>query len=120
MLFYVPFFTPRTEGRIPTTTPDDHPGNMLLRWYGPWQQSINLYLMADGSLTEDYPINDLDLLRRTYFGGANKVTQTEVDALLAAGYGVSGNGTITYEDMVITGDFVWQLVSGETLLQVSA
>ncbi len=43
-----------------------------------------------------------------------------VDALLAAGYGVTGNGEIAYEDMLITGDFVWQLVSGDTLLQVSA
>lgn len=116
----MPFFTPRTEGRIPTTTPDDHPGNPLLRFYGPWQQSINVYLMSDGSLTEDYPINDLPLLVRTYFGGPNKITASEAAALEAEGYGSNGNGTITYEDMVITPGFVWQLMSGETLLQVSA
>lgn len=93
---------------------------MLLKWYGPRPQAINVYLIADGSLTEQYPINDLGTLTRTYFGGPNKVTQTEVDVLEAAGFGVGGNGTIAYEDMVITGSFVWQLVGGETLLQVSA
>lgn len=116
----MPFFRPRTDGRIPTTTPDDHPGNPLLRFYGPWQQSVHVFLLSDGTLTEDYPIDDLGSLVRTYSGDWNKVTQTEVDALLAAGYGVGGNGEIVYEDMLITGSFVWQLVSGETLLQVSA
>lgn len=115
----MPFFTPRTEGHVPTTTWDDHPGNPLLRFYGPWQEAQNVYRLTNGTITEVYPINNEDTLARVYQGGANRITAAEAAALTAAGYGTGGNGTITYEDMLIEGQFVWQLMSGETLLQVS-
>jgi hypothetical protein len=116
----MPFFRPPTEAGVPTTLAYQHPGNALLRFYGPWREAVPIFVLTDGTITENYPIDDLTTLRRYYQGGWNKVTQQEVDALLAAGYGVTGNGEIAYEDMLITGDFVWQLVSGDTLFQVSA
>lgn len=78
-----------------------------------------MYRLTDGTITEVYPINNEDTLARVYQGGANRITAAEAAALTAAGYGTGGNGTITYEDMLIEGQFVWQLMSGETLLQVS-
>ena len=80
---------------------------------------MNVYRLTDGTITEVYPINDEQLLARVYQGGPNQITFAEVAALTAAGYGVGGNGTITYEDMLIEDEFVWQLMSGETLLQVA-
>ena len=116
----MPFFRPPTEGNVPTTLAYDHPGNTLLRFYGPWQEAVPVFVLTDGTITENYPIDDLSRLRRYYQGGWNKITQAEADALIAAGYGVNDNGEIVYEDMLISGSFVWQMVGGETLVQVSA
>lgn len=115
----MPFFIPRTEGNIPRTVADYHPGNDLMRWYAPLQESVDVYRLTDGSFTERYPIDDLTVLARVYQGGLNKVSQAEADALLAAGYGVGGNGIILNEDMFVEDQFVWELVQGGVLRQAS-
>lgn len=113
----MPVFIPRTENNVPTTLAEDHPGNDLMRHYQPRAEGVNVYLLTDGSLTEDQPVSEPETVARVYFGGCrNRITFAELDVLSAAGYGTGGNGTFEYETFLLAGAG-FQLVSGDTLLQ---
>lgn len=113
----MPVFIPRTELNVPTTVAYDHPGNQLMRHYRSRAEGVNVYLLTDGSLTEDQPVSEPETVARVYFGGCrNRITFAERDVLEAEGYGVDGNGTFEYETFLLAG-LGFQLVSGESLLQ---
>ncbi len=113
----MPVFIPRTENNVPTTVAEDHLGNQLMRHYQPRAEGVNVYLLTDGSLTEDQPVSEPETVARVYFGaGRNRITFAELDVLAAAGYGSNGNGTFEYETFLLAG-LPFSLASGELLLQ---
>lgn len=59
----------------------------LFRHYDPEPRGRNVFLLANGTYTEDEP-NDTTLIAKTYFGGSNnQITDAEATSLTAAGYG---------------------------------
>lgn len=113
----MPVFIPRSENNVPTTVAEDHPGNQLMRHYQPRAEGVNVYLLTDGSLTEDQPVSEPETVARVYFGACrNRITFDELDVLAADGYGSNDNGVFEYETFLL-GGLTFQLVSGDLLLQ---
>ena len=84
-LFY---FVPPVRYAVPTTTPKRHPGNALFRHFAPRAEGVNVYLYADGTVTETDPVSDLDPLRVFHGGHIHTVDSATADLLVAAGYTV--------------------------------
>ncbi len=61
--------------------------NRLAYHRPPTSRGRNVYLLNDGTFTENQP-SDMATVSKTYHGGhENEVTETEATALTAAGYG---------------------------------
>lgn len=59
----------------------------LLRHFDAEPRGRNVFLLTNGTYTENEP-NDIDTIRKVYWGGSNnEVTPDEVASLTAAGYG---------------------------------
>ena len=59
----------------------------LFRHYNPEPRGRNVFLLIDGTYTENEP-NDRDIIRKVYWGGTNNdITAEEAASLTAAGYG---------------------------------
>lgn len=59
----------------------------LFRHYNPEPRGRNVFLLTDGTYTENEP-NDRDIISKVYFGGSNNdITANEAASLTAAGYG---------------------------------
>lgn len=59
----------------------------LFRHYDPEPRGRNVFLLTNGTYTEDEP-NDNTLIRKVYWGGSiNDITDAEATSLTAAGYG---------------------------------
>lgn len=59
----------------------------LFRHYDPEPRGRNVFLLTNGTYTEDEP-NDRSIISKVYFGGSNNdVTDAEAASLTAAGYG---------------------------------
>lgn len=59
----------------------------LFRHYDPEPRGRNVFLLTNGTYTENEP-NDISTIRKVYWGGSdNEVTADEVASLTAAGYG---------------------------------
>lgn len=59
----------------------------LFKHYEPEARGRNVFLLIDGTYTENEP-NDITTIRKVYWGGSNnEVTAAEVASLTAAGYG---------------------------------
>lgn len=83
-----PTFTPPVRFDVPTTVAAPHPGNALFRFYGPRRSGVNVWLLDDGTFTEDERYAAVAV--KTYHGGhLHTVTASEAAALVAAGYTVS-------------------------------
>lgn len=80
-------FQPPTDDDVSWVDPyRGGPANALMRFVEPNPRGRNVYLLVDGTLTEDEP--DYDSITKIYFGGhLNEVNETEVALLTAAGYG---------------------------------
>ena len=83
----MPTFTPPTRLIGPTTLATPHPGNSLMRFYGPRPVGVNVWLLTDGTFTENQPMEP-DVIEHVYHGGhVHPVTDAEAAALTDAGYG---------------------------------
>jgi hypothetical protein len=59
----------------------------LFRHFGNEPRGRNVFLLADGTYTENEP-NDITTISKVYWGGSNnEVSAAEVASLTAAGYG---------------------------------
>jgi hypothetical protein len=59
----------------------------LFRHFDPEPRGRNVFLLTNGTYTENEP-NDISTIRKVYWGGSeNEVTADEVASLTAAGYG---------------------------------
>jgi hypothetical protein len=59
----------------------------LLRHFGSEPRGRNVFLLTNGTYTENEP-NDITTIQKVYWGGSeNQVTADEVASLTAAGYG---------------------------------
>ncbi len=59
----------------------------LFRHFENEPRGRNVFLLTDGTYTENEP-NDMTIVTRIYFGGSNnEVSASEVASLTAAGYG---------------------------------
>jgi len=96
-----------------------HPGNDLWKWF--YQvQGVTVYRLEDGTITINQPVTDPEDADRVFWGaGRHRITFAERDQLLAAGFGVGGNGEFLYEGFFLDGA-TFQLVGGQTLLQSGA
>lgn len=98
--------TRRTTDADPVAWALNRGGNMLMRHYGPQSVGVNVYLMSDGSITENDP-TDWSLVDDVLWGGHDTEISAELAArLIDAGYGdwitgvSSGTGyTETYEEL---------------------
>lgn len=85
----MPIFQPPTDNFV--RYGDPQAGGVqarLWRFYAPEPRGRNVFLLTDGTFTENDP-RDEGLVARIYFGGHdNYVTDAEADALVAAGYTV--------------------------------
>ena len=80
-------FIPRTVADVARVVPWEHPGNALFRFYPPFERGISVWVLADGSMTEQQPPNNEGVVR-VYLGGHEyPVTSEEAAALTFAGYG---------------------------------
>lgn len=84
------FFTPPVFPSTPTVAHADHPGTALFRFYRPWDAGVNVFLLLDGSVTQNEPVHDgvtPPPIRRTFHGGhVHPVDDSEAALLTAAGY----------------------------------
>jgi len=98
-------FTPPLRSQIPNTDIDpvqrqrNPNGNNLMRHFAAPMQAVNVWVLADGTITEIQPTGDAYLARRReYLGGHTYViTQAEADALRAAGYTIDGKQRARYD-----------------------
>lgn len=83
----MPVFQPPTDDDVTFNDPfKGGPANSLLRFVRPGARGRNVYLLVDGTYTENEP--DYEDIEKTYFGGHfNVVTDAEAASLTAAGYG---------------------------------
>lgn len=59
----------------------------LFKYFGNEPRGRNVFLLTDGTYTENEP-NDITTITKVYWGGSeNQVTEAEVASLTAAGYG---------------------------------
>lgn len=62
--------------------------NRLATHYAPGARGRNVFLLTNGTFTENEP-SDMDTVAKVYYGGHdNYVNDTEANALVAAGYSV--------------------------------
>jgi len=93
----LPTFEPPTRGFTRTTDADErlvraNPlGNRLMRHFRGQPVGINIWVLADGTITEKEPFgDDLATIRTVYWGGhIATVSYAEANALVAAGYDVN-------------------------------
>lgn len=87
---FMPTFIPPTENAVVYGDPLRRGIEYRLwRFYVPTSRGRNVYRLIDGSFTEVEP-RDMSTVSRVFFGGHNNyVTDSEADALVAAGYSVS-------------------------------
>ena len=91
-------FTPPTDNFVGTVVPGAEMGNYQLSRAKKFANKLgkhlptrprgrNVYLLANGQITEDQP-GDMDTVSKVYLGGHNNVIDSdEVATLTAAGYG---------------------------------
>jgi len=85
----VPTFTPPTDDLL-TYVDRLNPYGVayrLFRFYSPEPTGRNVFLLTDGTFTENEPA-DFSTIATTYHGGHDhQITASEASALTAAGYG---------------------------------
>jgi hypothetical protein len=65
-------------------------GNALMKFFPGPVIGRNVYVLADGTITEDEPAEgDITAAKVYHFGHVHTVTEEEADALRGAGYSVS-------------------------------
>ena len=87
-------FRPPTDDFVPLALPPKPEASQeqrlaydLFRHYGNDPRGRNVFLLTDGSYTENEP-NDVTTISKVYWGGSNnEVSADEVASLTAAGYG---------------------------------
>jgi hypothetical protein len=92
-----PTFQPPVVLDVPTTLPDSRgPGARARRFYGPNPRGVNVYVYADGTVTQDNPAHTSAELATdvapviTYYGGhVYTVSAADAAVLNAAGYTTS-------------------------------
>jgi hypothetical protein len=66
---------------------DERLARRLARHYAPTARGVNVFLLTNGTYTENQP-GDMADVAKTYYGGHDiEVTPAEVASLTAAGYG---------------------------------
>jgi hypothetical protein len=71
---------------------DERLANRLASHVAPTARGRNVYLLNNGTYTENQP-GDMDTVAKTYYGGHDiEVTDAEVASLTAAGYGAYISG----------------------------
>lgn len=80
-------FVPPTVFDVPRTVPWAHPGNALLRWYSPLERGVTVFLLNDGTFTQQQPPDDVGVAHTYHGGHEHPVTAAEAAALTTAGYG---------------------------------
>lgn len=84
-----PTFQPPAVLDVPTILPTRHPGNAVMRHFGPYPRGRTVLKTAGVYRTVDTPtLDDINAATEVYMGGhIHVVTQAVADALTAAGYG---------------------------------
>lgn len=74
----------------------DDPARRLARFYPPRARGRNVFMLTDGSITNQQPADDSFISRVLYGGheGPNDLTSAEVAALIAAGYSMEVKGKV--------------------------
>jgi hypothetical protein len=87
-------FRPPTDDFVPLALPPKPEASQeerlaygLFKFYGNDPRGRNVFLLTDGTYTENEP-NDITTISKVYWGGSeNEVSAAEVASLTAAGYG---------------------------------
>lgn len=90
----MPIFTPPTRAGRPLWTKRNGPAFALFRHYAPQEEGINVYVLADGTVTTDDGVageaQQARTVSRTYHGGhIHTITSAEAAVLTSAGYGAN-------------------------------
>lgn len=93
----MPTFTPPIVYDVPTTLPDDRGVAWRhRRYYGPNARGVNVYVYADGTVSQDNPAHLTSELASdvspttTYYGGhVYLISAAQAAVLTTAGYGAN-------------------------------
>lgn len=84
----MPTFTPPTSNDVGLVAPatQQDPATRLGRHLAPIPRGRNVYLLTNGTFTEEQPVDDATVAKTYHGGHVHDITEAEAAALTAAGY----------------------------------